>query len=277
MNDEWTIQTIHAIECADISANIYRTARRLLDLATPIGGSVKLSYSRMRAIADTRSDGTVRRHLGTLVRHNVLHYSTNEFVYVTFSAAPVITTCAPVITRRAWAITSCAPDQPPIADYAKDVITRRAWAITTRAQRRAMITTRAPMITTRAPVITTCENDPTLGGGGIYTSLSTNETSSKGNSDDDPVVALLTDPEVGVSPAIAAAVSASMSFDQALRVVADWYQSGVSAGALVYRLRNKWDKGAPKDAFRRSPLCARHAPALAINADDRTQRSRYQI
>lgn len=270
MNDEWTAQTIQAIEAADISANIYRTARRLLDLASPIGGSVKLSYSRMRAIADTRSDGTVRRHLGTLVRHNVLHYSTNEFVYVTFSAAPVI-------TRRAWAITACAPDQPSNADYAKDVITRRAWAITTRAQRKAMITTRAPMITTRAPVITTCENDPTLRGGGIYPKLSTNATSSKGNSDGDPTVALLTDPEVGVSPAIAADVSASMTFDQALRVVADWYQSGVSAGALVYRLRNKWDKGAPKDAFRRSPLCARHAPALAINADDRTQRSRYKI
>lgn len=75
---------IRQIDGADLSAALYRAARRLLDVAPT--GHAKLTKERANELCCTTSDGATRRLLGGLQAAGIIHYSTNGFVYVDFTA-----------------------------------------------------------------------------------------------------------------------------------------------------------------------------------------------
>ncbi|MCE7982522.1 MAG: hypothetical protein DYG89_15125 [Caldilinea sp. CFX5] len=75
---------IRQIDAADLSAAQYRAVRRLLDVAPT--GHAKLTKERANELCCTTSDGATRRLLGGLQAANIIHYSTNGFVYIDFTA-----------------------------------------------------------------------------------------------------------------------------------------------------------------------------------------------
>ncbi len=79
-------KAILGIEQSDLSPNVYRTARRLLDCVDPTFGHVRLSKDEIVAFASANAYNTARSHLVQLQRANVIHYSVNGDVYVNFAA-----------------------------------------------------------------------------------------------------------------------------------------------------------------------------------------------
>lgn len=147
---DWTTSTTQHIEAADLPAPVYRTARRLLDLAAATGQhAIKLDHNGALGFCGTDSPGTMRRHLGTLAKHGIIHYSVNGAVHVSFCAAPVLTECAPTRAECAPILTQRAQTPPP-------VITERASTRTERAQPATILTQRAPVITECAPTRAEC-------------------------------------------------------------------------------------------------------------------------
>ncbi|MBX3014836.1 MAG: hypothetical protein KF832_25170 [Caldilineaceae bacterium] len=79
------IAAIYQIDHAKLSAAQYRAARRLLDAAGTTG-HLKLTKERANELCCTTSDGATRRLLGGLQQAGIIHYSTNAYVYVDFTA-----------------------------------------------------------------------------------------------------------------------------------------------------------------------------------------------
>lgn len=95
-------------------------------------------------------------------------------------------------------------------------------------------------------------------------------------------VALLTDPDVGIVEGSAIEHAAAHSWTHILRMVAGWWteiQDGkiTGPGALHTRLQRNWSAGPISAEFRRSQLCARHAPEETPDQVENTDRRRYQI
>ena len=244
---DWRAAAVARIEAADISANIYRTARRLLDLAGD-DGNLKIKRSSMMRIAKTTADGTMRRHLGTLTSNGIIHYSTNEFVYISFVNAPVDS--ASVITTRAQDALRRADDEP--------MITRRAQDASTRAQdalRRAEEPHNVCLFV----------NTPTTNGDQEQTNKQT--TDARG-------IFLLTDDDVGLTVEVAQHYASLYEFDQLLRHVGAWWQdrqagSIATPGALIHRLRSGWNAGPLSEEFRQSSIGRRHVNAQELAAVER--------
>jgi hypothetical protein len=144
-------QVVASIRSANISAELYRTARELLDLVGD-NGQVKISKQAMMDICHTESDGTMRRQLGSLKKAGIIHFSTNDFVHVSFVGFPTVDE---MITGRAPTRVGRAPTRGGRAP----VITGRAENDESDPAGNAydddeMITGRAPTRARRAPVIT---------------------------------------------------------------------------------------------------------------------------
>ncbi len=76
---------VDRINDAQLPATMYRTARLLLDLANATTGEVVVTHDQMRAIVDTDSDGTVRKHLIRLQANGIATYQRNAVVHVWFA------------------------------------------------------------------------------------------------------------------------------------------------------------------------------------------------
>lgn len=76
---------IRQIDQADLTAAQYRAARRLLDVAGQTGHA-KLTKDFAAERCATTSEGATRRLLGALQQAGIIHYSTNGFVYINFTA-----------------------------------------------------------------------------------------------------------------------------------------------------------------------------------------------
>ena len=269
---DWRAAAVARIEAADISANIYRTARRLLDLAGD-DGNLKIKRSSMMRIAKTTADGTMRRHLGTLTSNGIIHYSTNEFVYISFVNAPVDS--ASVITTRAQDALRRADDEPEEPQSADPVITTRAQDALRRADDAPMITRCAQDASTRAQdALRRAEephnvclfvNTPTTNGDQEQTNKQT--TDARG-------IFLLTDDDVGLTVEVAQHYASLYEFDQLLRHVGAWWQdrqagSIAAPGALIHRLRSGWNAGPLSEEFRQSSIGRRHVNAQELAAVER--------
>lgn len=74
---------LDAIDAAPLSAPVYRTARRLLDLADA-AGYCNLTAADLLAVCATDTKDTVRHHLFSLRRANLIEYSSGRLVSVRF-------------------------------------------------------------------------------------------------------------------------------------------------------------------------------------------------
>ncbi|MCB0072547.1 MAG: hypothetical protein KDE20_13855 [Caldilineaceae bacterium] len=270
---------IHArIEAADLPATVYRTARRLLDVAGE-DGHVTLAKNVMLDLCGTDKWNTVRAHLGQLSRAGIIHYSTNAMVYVNF----VIAERAQMTSERS-SVTSERSNQP---DAETSVIAERAQMTSERSQDAPVIAERSSVTSERAQMTSERSNEPSLGRLGKVGRLGTDQTTYLPTLDDltdeqRRAVALLTDPDVGLVEASAIEHATAYSWTHILRMVANWYtdvQDGdvTGPGALHTRLQRNWTVGPITADFRRSDLCARHAPEETADQIDHTDRRRYQI
>ena len=266
---------ITRIEAADLPATTYRTARRLLDLVGD-DGHVTLEKAAMLEICGTDKWATVRSHLGQLTRTGLIHYSTNAMVYVNF----VIAERAQMTSERSFVTSERAqPDDSTRAESAQ-MTSERSHDDPTRAERSSVTSERAQMTSERS-------NEPSLGRLGKVGRLGTDQTTYLPTLDDltdeqRRAVALLTDPDVGLVEASAIEHATAYSWTHILRMVANWYtdvQDGdvTGPGALHTRLQRNWTVGPITADFRRSDLCARHAPEETADQIDHTDRRRYQI
>ena len=79
-------EIIARISAAGLPAQVYRTARVLLDMAGK-SGNLKISRHALQTICQTTADGTVRRHLSALSAAGILHHSTRgDYHYILFGA-----------------------------------------------------------------------------------------------------------------------------------------------------------------------------------------------
>ena len=207
---------ITRIEAADLPATTYRTARRLLDLASD-DGHIMLSKADMLVACGTDKWNTVRAHLGQLTRAGIIHYSTNAQCYVNF----VIAERSNLTSERSFVTSERAqPDDSTRAERAQ-MTSERSHDDPTRAERSSVTSERAQMTSERS-------NEPSLGRLGKVGRLGTDQTTYLPTLDDltdeqRRAVALLTDPDVGLVEASAIEHATAYSWTHILRMVANWY------------------------------------------------------
>lgn len=268
---------VAAIEAADLPATTYRTARRLLDLASH-DGHVTLSRDEAMVICGTDKWNTVRAHLGQLTRSGIIHYSTNAQCYVNF----VIAERSNLTSERSFVTSQRSHPSPP-------VIAERSSVTSERSQDDPMIAERAPATSERSSVTSERSNQSPLGKVGRKVGNNTTDQSYLPTLNDltdeqRRAVALLTDPDVGIVEASAIEHAAAHSWTHVLRMVANWWtdvqdRKISGPGALHTRLSRNWSAGPISAEFRRSELCAKHAPEETADPgqrDSKENRQRYR-
>ena len=73
---------IEKLDSAHLTAQQYRTARRILDRTHPENGYARLSYEEMSVIVESESQPTVRGHLAALAAAGLITYKRNSAVHV---------------------------------------------------------------------------------------------------------------------------------------------------------------------------------------------------
>ena len=267
------------IEAADLPATTYRTARRLLDLASE-DGHVTLTKDTMLDLCGTDKWNTVRAHLGQLTRAGIIHYSTNSMVYVNF----VIAERSNLTSERSSVTSERSHPTPPM-------IAERAQMTSERSQDAPVIAERSFVTSERAQMTSERSNEPSNTGWLVGWTNDQDPDTNQPTTDDPPdagdidrSIALLTDPEIGLSVDAARQRAQEQPFASILRVVAGYwtdFQDGKvsSPGVLNHRLRSGWSAGPISAEFRRSPLCERHSPeetADPTRRDSAQNRQRYR-
>jgi len=223
-----------ALVGAGVEAKTELVGHRLLALVGD-NGQVNMTWEEWLALCGCDNVNASRRHLSRLMAAGLIHYSTNDYVYVT------------------WLAWMDVDDGTPRAETARPRADLRAHAL--------------PAARPRAETSTT---DVSLSVDTPVTGGQTNKQASAARS-----VALLTDAEVGLDARVAGEFAARLSFDEVVRHVFSWrrdVESGrvVGAGALVHRMRSRFG-GKVLDADRKTPLwkryCAEHA--------EESERKRY--
>ena len=251
-----------ALVGAGVEAKTELVGHRLLALVGD-NGQVNMTWEEWLALCGCDNVNASRRHLSRLMAAGLIHYSTNDYVYVTWLAWMDVDDGTP----RAETARSRADHGTPRAEIARpraDDGTLRAETARPRADLRAHALPAArPRAETSTTDVSLSVDTPVTGG-------QTNKQASAARS-----VALLTDAEVGLDARVAGEFAARLSFDEVVRHVFSWrrdVESGrvVGAGALVHRMRSRFG-GKVLDADRKTPLwkryCAEHA--------EESERKRY--
>lgn len=269
--DSCYFAALEQIDTADIPAAVYRTAIRLLNMA--VNGHVRLTKDEMRDICGTTTDGTVRSHLWQLSAACIIHYSTNEDVYVNFHAYAVPDPRAGRAqswSERAKHSTNgadagpilIADDDDRAQDARNDRQDARIIGQDARNDRPGAGSIRLGKVGRYDPNILDQENNtlPTS------TPKATAEPPDLSTLKGDQVWAytLLTDEDVGVYPSIAVACVRLNTASWIVRQVSAWWmqRDKIRVGALIWRLTNP-DKSRPGPAdpeFLDSDLYWRHYP-----------------
>ena len=266
MNDPYTT-ALTQIESADLTPKTRLAAKSLLQSVDPRTGHIKATRERAGEILGTTSWGATRRMLVKLKQAELIHYSTNEMVYVDFWAWLASGHQSDLSRAKSDLQRSLADD-------------KRASEITFRAPE---IEKRAPEIEKRAPEITSPEVEEGDGIGrywvGRYTNnedpnsdryLPTAVPQAAGEIAELPPdqrwnFGLLTDPEIGMMPANALKCARLHKPIYVVKHVATWWgtRRGRGAGALFNRLLN-WKQFPPHEEidedFLASALYRRHYP-----------------
>ena len=86
MSDTRILDVIRRIVEADPLPSTFAVAVRLALRISPENGQVNLTWDEYLALCDCTDRDNARRHLITLGRRKLIHYSTNDNVYVTWLA-----------------------------------------------------------------------------------------------------------------------------------------------------------------------------------------------
>ncbi|MBK8772672.1 MAG: hypothetical protein IPM06_19905 [Rhizobiales bacterium] len=284
-------EAIAAIEAADLTTNVYRSARRLLDLVGETG-QCKISREDMTKLCGTSTDGTVRNHLYALQKAGIIHYSTNDAIHVSFVAYPTATPLHaqrdPARAMRDPARAMRETDAPKTSDPDDPTRAMRDPARAVRDPARAV----RERPHTREDCLSVC----------LYTSSSdtsvtdrqcdtpkTPETADEPTppaasmpppEEQDRSIALLTDSEVGIDSAIAGPLAAKHRFEYLLRQVLT-YRRQLAAGkvkgpgGLLNRINRGWGCHIV-DADRITPLWKRHmSPQQDADDGEARRRNKY--
>lgn len=288
-------QALFDIEDAELPAPVYRTARRLLDLAAARDGQVIVDRSEMCFLCGNAADGTMRSHLIQLARAGIIQYHTNHMVSVRFLAwlpgintvidqrantraerAPEVTNDATVIAQRSDTRAERSQPSPPTRARRSDARAERSLP-----KHRALgDQIRAPSDQIRAlsarqtpPLVGCLVVDPTPTGNDLD-----KQTNNHGPEVSDhwpppsPVdqakgFAMLIDPAVGIAPKTARQIAATTPAGEILRQIAAWLpekQKGKQGpGLLIQRLRDQWGASEPSSEFKNTDFFRRHFPGLS--------------
>lgn len=251
-----------AIQAAGLSPTTEQNARRLLGIASDDNGSVHTTYGAMRSLFGVKSDSTVRRHLGYMSSAGLLHYHSNEWIYVTWKAWPPVDEGHDIAHLDIKNRAPMREYRAPMRDGDEnDAVPEDA----NRAPVRDICT---PMREYRAPVreknaykelmFVCLFVDPTTN--------SLEEILDKQTNKQRSAYALLTDPEIAVAELLAADLAAGYELEDIQRQVFAWLRDMAagrvrSAGALINRIRKGFSARLVSDEEKQSELWRRHFPA----------------
>ncbi|MDO8706210.1 MAG: hypothetical protein Q7J84_14805 [Sulfuricaulis sp.] len=261
-----------AISTAGLTAATERNAMRLLARAAEENGSVILTWPAISELFGVTNVGVIRRHLSRIQDADIIHYNSNEWVYVTFRQWPPLTFDAP---NRRVEITESArgdhrigaqespevPEEPPPAatsdepraESARGDHRIGAWRS---PNRRVEITESARGGDNRGEMFVCLFIDPTLPLFEILEKQTNKQRSA---------YEFLIDPEIAIAPLVAADLATGYELDDIQRQVCAWLRDlaagrVTSPGALINRIRNGFSARAITDQDRQSELWRQYFP-----------------
>lgn len=247
---------------ADLEPATERCAIRLLRLARE--GQVNLTWEGFLGLMGMRNVSAARRHLTRMVKAGLIHYSTNDYVYITFLAYMPTADGAP--TRRGGREVDEATRRQERDEGAPTRRPERAAEPLAPSIARPRAAHGAPARRLASPVRLDRWDLDQEGG-------STGQPDGEGRAParavgmEDPRVRLLV--EVGVDPEGLDLVRVTIK--ELLAIVLDWEADAetgkVRVGALVWRIRQRIEKGEawqiPEIEDEQHPYIERFAPGLA--------------
>lgn len=267
-------EAMRQIDDADIPASVYRTAIRLLNLAAD-DGHTKLTRAMMMNLCDSERDSTMRSHLWQLRSAGIIHYSTNENVYVDFCAWSPRAETNDLIAERAKVSTSepepdtesTAEDEPRAPGARND---RQGARESYHGARKFRVGAGGKELSRESRDL-----DPDLG----------SQLNPPPTPPSDPerrwAYELLTDEEINITPANAVAAVKHHTAGHVLKQVAAWWvereraardprAEPITAGLLFWRLMNpgRYRPGPANAEFLASDLYRRHYDAAWELAGD---------
>lgn len=256
-------QALLQLSSADLPATVMRTGVRILMMADGFG-RVRLTKAEAMAACETESLGTMRSHLTKLASAGVIHYSTNERVYVDFLAFFDDGSRAERANHdaeRSNYDAERASDEAPDADFDTEneprALSARKTAlsdqITTLSARNSVVAHRSRVV--RVELSNDLTNTDQI-------------TQLNPEPPTDPaqrwIFRLLTDPEIDISPEKALDCARLHTPIYALRYVSNWWRKRdtLDPGALVWRMMNfqKSRPGPVWSGFLETELYRRHYP-----------------
>jgi hypothetical protein len=259
MND-WVI--VDALDRAELPAAIYRTGRRLLDLTQPGDLYVRVGYSQMETICDTTSQNTVRGHLVALANAGIITYRRNDAIHIMWHDG------SDAIAGRSKRSQHDQKDRSTISEEDVDGEPETG----PRSQGDQIDRSTREKIAGRSK---RSQGDHPLGIGregidldpnpGIDPNQPThpNPEGGVGETDAERSVALLTDPEVGVSEQRARQLALRFTLaairEQVFQFLRDRQAGRVhSPGVIGTRLERGYAPGRIQESDRASPVWERH-------------------
>jgi hypothetical protein len=220
----------------------------LLALVSDDNGSIHTTYSAVRVLFDVTSDRSIRRHLTELQDAEIIHYTTNHWIYVTFLAWPPVdvdnSQIARVRATMGAEIARVRAIVTPEDDGENTEIARTRATLRVHAQKKPL------HIRNNVCLFV----DPTLSLSKILDQQTNTQSAA---------YKLLTDDEIGIAPLLAADLAAGSSLEEIQRQVFAWKRDMAagrvsSTGALITRIRKGFTAANPTEVDRESRLWVRH-------------------
>ncbi len=268
---------VERIEDANLSAPAYRTAIRLLRLAHPDNGYVRLSHDEMAVFCGTDKPGTVRAHLAQLAAANLITYRRNSDVHVHWHGwlPDVLSETSNSRAQTNNSRAQIAEPGSPETDVLSETNNSRAQTNKSRAE---TSNSRAQIARphTRDVCLSVCQS----------TTPSTDEVTDRQTDTPEPnernrSIALLTDVDVGIDAAIAGQLATCYRFEYLLRQTMTYRRQLATGkaqgpGALLTRIKRGWGSTITEDD-RHSELWQRHVPREVDDADGEAARRRKYV
>jgi hypothetical protein len=233
------------LDAADISAQQWRTARRILDRAHPENGYARISYEEMAVVVGSDSEHTVRGHLAALAAAGLITYRRNSAIHIHWHLDDASAARANCSVPRAESSAARAP-APPVAPETEDPArAARANCSVPRAESSAARANcsvpRAALTTTTGKQASKQEDTASLPAG-------------KGSGENQPqplsdeaqrTVAMLTDLAIGLDEAAARRIASKHAFGpvlaQCCRYLRDLAAGKVDGPSVIgYRLAQRY-------------------------------------
>jgi len=252
---------IHALDDADLPAATVKVCLCLLARVHPDNGQISMTWDEYIDLTNGLNRRAAQRHLTRLQKHRIIHYSTNDRIYIAFAAW---LTAPKTYIKSTEKVHYPKSEQPAQADpmYPKSTCNNldvlfQCLPDTTAARIRAI----PPPIPPDRLIDLVNSATP------INQSMDGPEDSETRRS-----YALLTDPEIGMDATNALTLAQANRFDWIMAQVAAWSTDPRrNTGGLFNRIKNKWGPGRFPNEFRRTELYLRHAtpdPDWADSLDD---------